>query len=253
MSALGGADVRLYRTYFAAMIIDHGKFRERQVSEPESLDADEILSKRVERHGFDRLIMLSDGVFAIAMTLLALEVRPPLGCDGGFADLLEKIGRLLFGYGLSFFIVGVFWYSNRNIMARVRRVDGPFTSLMLIFLCLIGLTPFATALMAQYGPPRSMKVYSILVGTTGAVQALLWTYAAFWIPLLDPKVSKRERWVTLASFLVLPALFGLAGLLVHQGSGKFILLPVVLVAAVLGHMRRKLIRSATPQGAHHLT
>lgn len=221
------------------------------MSEPESLDTDEVLSKRLERHGFDRLIMLSDGVFAIAMTLLALEVRPPLGWNGGLGDLLEKIGRPLFGYGLSFFIVGVFWYSNRNIMARVRRVDGRFTTLMLMFLCLIGLTPFATALMAQYGPPRSMKVYSILVGTTGAVQALLWAYAAFWMQLLDTEVSKRERWVTLASFLALPALFGLAGLLVHQGSGQFVLLPVVLAAAVVGRMRRKLMRSGLPQGVHH--
>ena len=42
------------------------------MSEPESLDTDEPLQKRIERHWFDRLIMLSDGVFAIAMTLLAL-------------------------------------------------------------------------------------------------------------------------------------------------------------------------------------
>ncbi|MDP9095633.1 MAG: TMEM175 family protein [Pseudomonadota bacterium] len=213
------------------------------MSEPESLDTDETLPKRMERHWFDRLIMLSDGVFAIAMTLLALEVRPPAGWTGGLDDLLEKIWRPLFGYGLSFLIVGLFWFANRSIMARVRRVDGRFSALTLFFLFLIGLTPFATALMAQYGPARSMKVYSILVGPTGGAQALLWSYVAFWQPLLDPEVSRRERWLTLATFLTMPVAFGVAGLLVHPGSSEFVLLPVVAAAAVLGQMRRKLMRS----------
>ena len=213
------------------------------MSEPESLDTDEALPRRIERHWFDRLIMLSDGVFAIAMTLLALEVRPPAGWTGSLTDLVEKTGRSLFGYGLSFFIVGVFWFSNRSIMARIRRVDARFTALTLLFLCLICLTPFATALMAQYGPPRSMKVYSILVGATGAVQALLWSYAAFWKPLLDPAVSQRERWITLGAFLTMPAIFGLTGLLVHQGSSEYVLLPMALAAAILGRVRRKFMRS----------
>lgn len=223
---------------------------EASVSEPESLYTDEALAKRMQRHWFDRLIMLSDGVFAIAMTLLALEVRPPTGWTGGLGDLLENTWRSLFGYALSFLIVGIFWFSNRSIMARVRHVDGRFSALTLVFLCLIGLTPFATALMAQYGPVRSLKVYSILVGATGLAQALLWSYAAFWQPLLDPAVSKRERWLTLAAFLMMPAMFGVAGVLVRPGSSQseFVMLPLAVVAALLGRMRRKLLRSGLPVG-----
>lgn len=214
------------------------------MSEIETLDTDEALPRRVERHWFDRLIMLSDGVFAIAMTLLALEVRPPAGWDGSLGELLEKSWRSLFGYGLSFFIVALFWFSNRSIMARVRRVDGRFTALTLFFLCLIGLTPFATALMAQYGPGRSIQAYSLLVGATGAAQALLWSYAAFWEPLLDKSVSKRERWLTLAAFMMMPALFGVAGLVVHKGQSPSVLILVGAAAVLLGRLRRKLMRNA---------
>lgn len=218
------------------------------MSEPESLDTDEPLARRIERHWFDRLIMLSDGVFAIAMTLLALEVRPPGGWDGTLADLLGKSWRSLFGYGLSFFIVGTFWFANRSIMARVRKVDGRFTALTLLFLCLICLTPFATALMAHYGPTRSTKVYSLLVGATGAVQSLLWSYAAFWQPLLDPAVSRRERWLTLAAFVMMPAWFGIMGLLVRPGSSALALLPILVVTVLLGRVRRKLMRTASRVG-----
>ncbi|MEO6579959.1 MAG: TMEM175 family protein [Sphingomicrobium sp.] len=214
------------------------------MSEPESLNTDEALPRRVERHWFDRLIMLSDGVFAIAMTLLALEVRPPSGWNGGLVDLIEKSWRSFFGYGLSFFIVGLFWFSNRSIMARVRRVDGGFSALTLLFLCLICLTPFATALMAQYGPARSVQAYSILVGATGMAQAMLWIYAAFWKPLLDPVITTRERWLTLAAFLMMPALFGLAALFVHRGASASVLLLVGAAAVVFGRLRRRLLRTA---------
>ncbi|CAN5558609.1 TMEM175 family protein [soil metagenome] len=210
------------------------------MSEPESLDTDEALPKRIERHWFDRLIMLSDGVFAIAMTLLALEVRPPHAWSGEIGDLIVQIWRPLFGYALSFMIVAVFWFSNRSILARVRRVDGPFSVLTLLFLCLIGLTPFATALMAEQGPAKSMKVYSILVGSTGAVQALLWSYAAFWRNLLDAAVSRSERWITLVAFLTLPLMFCISGLVVRPGGSEYALLPVAGLAFFVGRMRRRL-------------
>jgi uncharacterized membrane protein len=212
------------------------------MSEPETLDRDEALPRRIERHWLDRLIMLSDGVFAIAMTLLALEVRPPARWEGTVSTLLEASWRPLFGYALSFLIVGLFWFSNRSIMARVRRVDGPFSAITLLFLCLICLTPFATALMAEHGPAKAMKVYAILVASTGGLQVLLWSYAAFWHPLLDPAVGRQERRLTLVAFSLLPIGFCAAGLLVRPGLSEFAMLPVVLVATIMGRLRRRLLR-----------
>lgn len=216
------------------------------MSEPESLDTDEPVGQRIQRHDFDRLIMLSDGVFAIAMTLLALEVRPPAGWQSGVIDLLARSGRSLFGYFLSFLIVALFWSANRSIMARVRRVDGPFTALALLFLCLICLTPFATALMAEHGPTRTMAVYSLLVGIIAVVQAILWSYAAFWRPLLIEDIPRRERWLILAGFLLLPLAFSLPGLMIRPGSSALSFLPIVVAVAVLGRLRRWAMRTRGP-------
>ena len=71
------------------------------VGEFESLDTDEGLKARIARHGFDRLIMLCDGVFAIAITLLALEIKPPSAWNGELVHLLQRSWRSLFGFGLS--------------------------------------------------------------------------------------------------------------------------------------------------------
>jgi uncharacterized membrane protein len=95
------------------------------VGEFEILDTDEPLPKRIERHAYDRLIMLSDGVFAIAITLLALEIRPPANWNGELSDLLRQTWRALLGFGLSFVLISIYWMAHRRMFARFRRVDGP--------------------------------------------------------------------------------------------------------------------------------
>ena len=77
--------------------------------EPESLSQSEALAAHVERHNFDRLIMLSDGVFAIAITLLALDLPVPQHWDGSLIALFNGGGRALIGYGFAFLLVGAIW------------------------------------------------------------------------------------------------------------------------------------------------
>lgn len=211
------------------------------MSEPESLDTHEPLARRLERHWFDRLIMLSDGVFAIAMTLLALEVRPPEHWNGEFTDLVVQSWRALFGFALSFLVVAFFWVNNRGIVARLKRVDGPYTALTLVMLCLICLTPFAAALVAEHGPGRAMKAYSFLVAATGAAQASLWGYAAIARDLVYDEVPRGARWFMLAGFVLIPVLFCVAGFVFGSGAGGWAMAPLVLVAVVMGRLRRRLM------------
>jgi uncharacterized membrane protein len=187
--------------------------------------------------------MLSDGVFAIAMTLLALEVRPPHVWSGEVIDLLYQSWRPLFGYALSFLIVAGFWASNRSIVARLRRVDGPYSALTILFLAFICLTPFATALVAEHGPAKSMRFYSILVGSTGLIQALLWAYAALWRDLVYTAVGRQERWLSLGGLLMLPLVFCVSAVAIQPGANAAVMIAVALVAAVLGRARRRLMRA----------
>ena len=99
--------------------------------EPESLHIHEPLKARVERHDYDRLLMLSDGVFAIAITLLALELRLPEHWDGRVETLMGATGRPLIGYLFGFGLFGAFRFIHRRLFARLEQVDRVVTLLKL--------------------------------------------------------------------------------------------------------------------------
>lgn len=201
--------------------------------EPETLDSDEPLARRVERHHYDRLLMLSDGVFAIAITLLALELRPPEHWSGGFSDLIDQRWRALLGYVLGFLIVAAYWLAHRGVYARMRRVDAPATLISLLLLLLVAIAPAFVSLIADYGPKRAAPYFYGLIATIGFVQAALWAYAAFLGDLVDGAVNRPERLLTLLRLLIAPLLFAITLALGGASpSAAPILVAVVLALAI---------------------
>ena len=179
--------------------------------EPKSLDMDEPLAQRIERHRFDRMIMLSDGVFSIAITLLALELRPPERWSGSWTELVDGRWRAMVGFIVGFVIVGAFWLAHRELFARLRRIDMPGTFLSLLILLLVSLAPAVAALLAAFGPGKAMPAYVALVAAISLAQALLWGWAAFGAALADASIGRTGRAMLLVRFL-LPGL--LAAILV---------------------------------------
>jgi uncharacterized membrane protein len=207
--------------------------------EPELLSGDEPLQEHIRRHRYDRTIMLSDGVFAIAITLLALELRPPDHWDGDLSHLLAAIWRSLFAYLFGFAIVGAFWVAHRGLFARIRRVDGPLTFLALLQLCLIAMTPAVAALVGKAGPGKSLTVYFMLIVALGGCQALLWAYAAFVGGLVDAGMDARERRLMQLQLGLPPLLF--LALLAAQLAGRYeSAAPPIVIAAIaaLAFVRR---------------
>src|SRR5262245_51146299 len=88
----------------------------------------------VRDYNLERLLMLTDGVFAIAITLLAIELRPPANWDGTFIGLVHAMGVEFFAYVMSFFFVAIYWASHRRTYRRFRRADGVLTTLNFIML-----------------------------------------------------------------------------------------------------------------------
>jgi uncharacterized membrane protein len=211
--------------------------------EPESLDTDESLARRRHRHAFDRLIMLSDGVFAIAITLLAFDIRiPPLG-DGRLATLMAGLAPQLDAYALSFVVISVYWLAHKRFLAMIVTVDPPVTILNLVMLALVALLPAATKLAHSPGPegPR-MILYSALVVAIGVSLAVLWGYAAMVPGLVSPEVGMAERGYLFALILITPPFFlALTALLRNPAPGA---IPGSLLALFLigWRMRRWALR-----------
>jgi uncharacterized membrane protein len=198
------------------------------MTEPESLATIEGLDEHIRRHSYDRLIMLSDGIFAIATTLAALNVRIPAHA-GSLGALLLASGRSLIAYALSFAIAGIFWISNRNLFARLRKVDTPLTLLTLTLLSLIALTPatISTPYLEDGGDPQ-LRLYGLAMFACGIINTGMWAYAASHPELMLDGVSRRERWALAGYAGSFPILF-LPVLLLPSSQFALVMLPLAFM------------------------
>jgi uncharacterized membrane protein len=166
----------------------------------------EGLEGQRQRHWYDRLMLLCDGVFAIAITLLAADIRAPAGWTGDWASL--RLGGQLDAYAMSFLVISVYWLAHRRFMAMIRLVDAPITVLTLVMLGLVALLPAATRLISTHAVfPLSQLVYGALVVAIGVAVGLLWGYAALVAKLVSPEVGVGQRWFMLALMVLTPPFF----------------------------------------------
>jgi uncharacterized membrane protein len=120
-----------------------------------------------------RLEAFSDGVFAIVITLLILDIRIPVVPSADLGPALVRILPQVLTYILSFFIVGLYWHLHHQVAAQVKLIDGAFIWLNLVWLLFVSMLPFPTALLGRYPlQPIPLTVYGInliLVNVTGFV------------------------------------------------------------------------------------
>ncbi|WP_404546572.1 TMEM175 family protein [Dyella jejuensis] len=163
-----------------------------------------------QRH-FDRLVMLSDGVFAIALTLSAVELHPQ-ALPG--QSLLQVWARPLAVYFLSFFLIGVVWLRHRRTLAHLYRVDAPVTVATLVLLSLVALVPvFIRVLLEDQNASSNngMLVYALSLMAIYVCLAIGWGYAAF-IRHLAPSVAHPRAWGWLLEDLFIAVFFAAAAL-----------------------------------------
>lgn len=194
-----------------------------------------------EAQHLHRLILFSDAVFAIAITLLAIEIHPPEHWHG-VADLFAQMQHKLMAYAVSFAVVGIYWISHRRTYSRLRRANGVLDVLNLATLGLLALLPLGTELLWENGSAPSVIVYVGLVTAIGLAHALAWGYAAFVGGLTEP-MSTFEKVYVLLRVALLPGLMcGLTFLSIITRT-PWGWLGMALVVAGLSATNRLMIRS----------
>jgi TMEM175 potassium channel family protein len=134
-----------------------------------------------------RLETFADAVFAIAITLLVIEIRLPAEEEvqrlGGLAAALAHLWPSYVGYVVSFIVIGIMWANHHNLMKLIHRVDHGFITLTLLLLLCVGFLPFPTAVMAEHlanPQERSVAVafYCGCFTVTAVFYFLMWWHAA---------------------------------------------------------------------------
>ncbi|MFJ8822736.1 TMEM175 family protein [Streptomyces sp. NPDC102467] len=129
----------------------------------------------VDAKDLDRLTALSDGIFAIAMTLLVLDIHVTSGLDADafrhmLHDLLPKVGA----YALSFAILANLWRDHRRILQQAQRTDAVTVRLALAGLGVIALLPFPTTMLSEYASqPLAVVVYAATIIVIDLLQLAL--------------------------------------------------------------------------------
>lgn len=193
-----------------------------------------VKGHHVHQRHFDRLVMLSDGVFAIAMTLSAVELKPE--AEPG-ASLAQIWARPLLTYFMSFAIIGGVWMRHRRALAHLRHVDAVLTFMTLLLLSLVALMPVVIRQLLEGGADwisAGMLVYSLSLMAIYAILSAGWGYAAF-LGQLAPDVPRPLAVAWLLQEVFVAVLFGalalycahyrvgaamltLAGVLLRMGS-----------------------------------
>jgi uncharacterized membrane protein len=128
----------------------------------------------------ERMILFSDAVFAIAITLLVLEIKVPhVGDDTNIPLLKILIGMTpkFIGFFISFFVIGQYWIVHHKLFGFVEDYDGGLLWLNLIFLLSIVLMPFSTALYSEnIKSTLSFVIYCSNIFASGIIAFILWRY-----------------------------------------------------------------------------
>lgn len=137
---------------------------------------------RVAGQSPERIAALSDGLFAIAMTLLVLDIHiPEIAGIHGEADLVRALAGLaphFLIYLMSFLTLGIFWVGQQTQLNHFARADRNLAWLHIAFLAVVALVPFSTALLAAYVTFRTaLIVYWFNVLMLGVMLFLSWRYA----------------------------------------------------------------------------
>jgi uncharacterized membrane protein len=160
---------------------------------------------------YDRVLFFSDAVFAIAITLLVVDIRVPDVVLSASHQLHAAKFRIL-GFAISFLVIGLFWMGHHRLFRYITALDRPLIFLNLLFLGTIAFLPYPTALLfaSSTRQPTAPVFYAVCVAGAGLVELVVWLYALRAKGLVPASVSPSLRRAEIAQLLPTPIVFGLS-------------------------------------------
>jgi uncharacterized membrane protein len=150
-----------------------------------------------ESRDLDRLTAFTDGVIAIAATLLVLDIRLPrptgeLDDSRLLADLVAIWPKYI-GYVLSFLVIGNFWVRHTHRLRTLKSVDGGLLWLNILFLMVVGFMPFVTSVLSENAGRVATILYAATMIVASLLLTLIWHHAARIEHIVLPRNERRAE------------------------------------------------------------
>lgn len=182
-------------------------------SPAEPSPSEDPIDRRLRDPG--RIEALTDGVFAIVLTILVLEIAVPADLSSdSLRRVLEELRPTLAAWVTSFLIVGMYWVGHRDLFARVRYANRDLVWLNLLFLLPVSLIPFGASVIGEYpDEPIGLQLYGTIVIAAAVMRWALYSYVWHRPFLLEESPSRRDTrinqamtWFALPMYVVATAL-----------------------------------------------
>jgi uncharacterized membrane protein len=174
---------------------------ETEVQVGRTRERDEQTRAMLERtHDPSRVLALSDGVFAIIITLLVLEIHVPELTQGqSLNEALAEVRPSLTAFVISFILAGMYWVGHRDLFGLIRRTDRGLVWLNIVYLLPLCLLPFSAGLLGHYDQePVALRIYGLVLVAIALMRVVIWLYATNRPKLLWLQLDDRQRRAGLA-------------------------------------------------------
>ena len=187
---------------------------------------------------YDRVLFFSDAVFAIAITLLVVDIRVPI-VAGGTIDSASKLHAAvpeIRSFAISFAVIGLFWLGHHGMFGHITVLNRNLMLLNLLFLATAAFLPYPTALFSAASDQVTATVfYASCVAAAGLAEAAIWIYAITARNLMRGRIDPRVRRYYLARLLPPPLVFALTipVALVSPQTASYLWLTIIVMGVVL--------------------
>ena len=207
-------------------------------------------------HGLERVIFFSDAVIAIALTLLALDLKVPAatGDTSVYEDFLDKLGHEYLAFLISFGVIAMFWYRHHRLFQYIARLTTRIVVLNLAVLLVVVLMPFATRLTTDMGNGIPSAWGTVTYASLMCIWAVLFLSMAreaqredLWVSDLTPPSVSGMTAVWVAACI--PFVLSMPLAFLAPGPAKLIWLLVAPLTRATGQLNKRRARRA--QAAQH--
>ena len=217
--------------------------------EGDELAAGSGLTRDERRRDPSRVLALTDGVYAIIITLLVLDIHvPTLEAHETLGTAISEVRPSFISFTIAFIVAAMQWVGHRDLFTLIRDTDRGIVWLSLLTLFTACLLPFGSALLSRYHQdPLALRMFGLILIATSLSRTIIWVYATRRPSVVHDPIDRPSYWSGLALSVFPLVIYAVAFALAGTSTGAS--LAVYASAPVLYFITITVLRRLAPRGS----